>query len=207
MRCPAFFKPIIAMLKSICRLALWLAVFLILGSVTITVAGLWDDIEPSDIGVVLGSQVLVRGHPSPRLQARLDKAVELYQQGVLPRILVSGGIERNGISEAQVMANYLISQGIPREAILLDEHGNTTQATALNTAQIMRDAKLESAMIVTEYFHIPRARLAFDKAGISVIHNAHADFISWRSVFYSTPREVVAFPVYWLREFPEDRSE
>lgn len=207
MRCPALLKRIFSLLKSLCHLAFKLLALLILGSLTVTAAGLWDDIQPSDIGVVLGSQVLVRGHPSPRLQARLDKAAELYRQGMFPRVLVSGGIERNGISEAQVMANYLVSQGVPREAILLDEHGNTTQATALNTAQIMRDGKLESAMIVTEYFHIPRARLAFDKAGIPVIRNAHADYVSWRGVFYSTPRELAAIPVYWLREFPEDRAE
>lgn len=189
------------MLKRLRLLAFLLAGLALLGSLGIAVAGLYDDIQPSDLGVVLGSQVLPNGQPSPRLQARLDEAVTLYRQGACARILVSGGTGKEGYSEAQVMADYLSVQAkIPRQAILLDEHGDTTEATALNTARIMRDHKLTSALIVTQYYHVPRTRLAFRKAGIPIVHGAHARFFSLRD-FYAIPRELIALPVYALRRF------
>lgn len=194
------------MLKRVRFLVLLLAGLVVLGSLGITLAGLHDDIEPSDLGVVLGSQVLPDGQPSARLRARLDEAVVLYRQGACARILVSGGTGKEGFSEAQVMARYLATQGkIPRQAILLDEHGDTTEATALNTAQIMRDHKLQSALIVTQYYHVPRTRLAFKKAGVPFVHSAHARFFSLRD-FYAIPRELIALPVYGLRQFPKEAS-
>ncbi|MFX7825239.1 YdcF family protein, partial [Acinetobacter baumannii] len=79
------------------------------------------------------------GTPSDRLRARLDKAAELYRQGMFPCIIVSGGTGKEGFSEAQVMAAYLSEvQTVPRSAILLDEQGNTTMATAVNSAAIMQ---------------------------------------------------------------------
>ncbi|HKQ10949.1 MAG TPA: YdcF family protein [Rhizomicrobium sp.] len=194
------------MLKRACHLVLLLAGLAALGSLGIALAGLNDDIEPSDLAVVLGSQVLPDGQPSARLQARLDEAVVLYRQGVCGRILVSGGTGKEGFSEAQVMARYLVDQGkIPGQAIMLDEHGDTTEATALNTAQIMRDHKLKIALIVTQYYHVPRTRLAFKKAGIPIVHGAHARFFSLRD-FYAIPRELIALPVYGLRQFPKKAS-
>jgi vancomycin permeability regulator SanA len=149
------------MLKRLRLLAFLLVGLAVLGSLGVALAGLDDDIQPSDVGVVLGSQVLPDGRPSERLKARLDEALALYRQGICARILVSGGTGKEGFSEAQVMARYLADQGkIPREVILLDEQGNTTEATAVNTARIMRDHKLKSALIVTQYYHVPRTRLA-----------------------------------------------
>lgn len=190
------------MLKRLRLLAFLLVGLAVLGSLGVALAGLNDDIQPSDVGIVLGSQVLPDGRPSERLKARLDEAVALYRQGICARILVSGGTGKEGFSEAQVMARYLAAQGkIPREMILLDEQGNTTEATALNAAHIMRDHKLQSALIVTQYYHVPRTRLAFKKAGIPIIHSAHAHFFSLRD-FYAIPRELIALPVYGLRRFP-----
>lgn len=190
------------MLRRVRFLAVLLAGLVVLGSAGIALAGLADDIQPGDLCVVLGSQVLPDGRPSARLQARLDEAVALYRQGACPRILVSGGTGKEGFSEAQVMANDLAAKGrVPPQAILRDEHGDTTEATALNTAQIMRDHKLNSALIVTQYYHVPRTRLAFRKAGVPIIHGAHARFFSWRD-FYAIPRELIALPVYGLRQFP-----
>jgi uncharacterized SAM-binding protein YcdF (DUF218 family) len=189
------------MLKRGRLLVFLLAGLVVLGSLGVAMAGLNDDIQSSDLGVVLGSQVSPDGRPSARLQARLDEAVALYRQGVCARILVSGGTGKEGFSEAQVMARYL-AERIPPQAIMLDEHGDTTEATALNTAQIMRDHGLKSALIVTQYYHVPRTRLAFKKAGVPIVHSAHAHFFSLRD-FYAIPRELIALPVYGVRQFPQ----
>lgn len=171
---------------------------LLLACAAIVVDGLNDDIQTSDVGVVLGSKVMPDGHPSARLQARLDQAAALYRQGWFKYILVSGGTGKEGFSEAQVMADYLANQyQVPRANLILDEHGDTTEASAQNTALAMRSRGLTSALIITQYFHIPRSRYAFGRAGIATLRTAHARYFELRDL-YSTAREAIALPVYWL---------
>jgi len=179
--------------------ALVLAIALLLvGVAGIVLDGLRDDVRISDVGVVLGSKVIPDGTPSDRLRARLDRAAELYRQGMFTRIIVSGGTGVEGFSEARVMADYLAGQqAVPRVAILMDEHGDTTEATARNSAAIMKEHGFRSALVVTQYFHITRSRHALRRAGVEVIHTAHARFFEARDI-YSTARELVALPKYWL---------
>jgi vancomycin permeability regulator SanA len=160
--------------------------------------GLRDDIEVSDAGIVLGSKVMADGTPSARLRARLDRAAELYRQGMFRVIIVSGGTGREGFSEAAVMAGYLAGrQGVPRAAILLDEHGDNTAATARNSAAILQAHGLATALVVTQYFHVTRSRYALRHAGIATVHSAHARYAEPRDL-YATARELVALPSYWL---------
>ncbi|SNS88027.1 DUF218 domain-containing protein [Noviherbaspirillum humi] len=72
------------------------------------------------------------------------------------RIIVSGGTGVEGFSEAQVMADYLASQQVPRAALILDEHGDNTEATARNSAEIMKANNATTALVITQYFHITR---------------------------------------------------
>src|SRR5499427_2507304 len=106
--------------------------------IAILVDGLTDNVTESDVGIVLGSKVMPDGTPSARLRSRLDKADELFQLGMFKSVIVSGGTGKEGRSEARVMADYLAGQKkVPRDAIILDEYGNNTQATAQNSAAVM----------------------------------------------------------------------
>jgi vancomycin permeability regulator SanA len=179
-------------------LALSLLLALLGSSAGIVLDGLRDDVQVSEVGVVLGSKVMPDGRPSKRLQARLDRATELYRQGMFKQVIVSGGTGVEGFSEARVMAGYLVDQRqVPRGSIILDEHGDTTEATARNSAAIMKARGLTSALIVTQYFHVTRSRYVFHRAGIATIRTAHAHFFEARDL-YSTARELVALPTYWL---------
>lgn len=170
---------------------------MLIGAGALAVDGLRDDDQASDVAIVLGSRVMPDGTPSPRLRARLDKAADLYRQGKFGWVIVSGGTGREGYSEAKVMAAYLAARQVPRAAILLDEHGDTTEATARNGAAIMQARGFRSALVVTQFFHITRSRYALRQAGVGTIHTAHAAYFDARDV-YSTARELVALPAYWL---------
>jgi len=175
-----------------------LLTLVLLGAGGIAVDGLRDDARASDVGVVLGSKVMLDGTPSARLRARLDKAAELYRQGMFGHIIVSGGTGIEGYSEARVMAAYLAErQAIPRAAILLDEHGDTTEATARNSAALMRAHGFRSAVVVTQFFHLTRSRYALQRAGVETVYTAHADYVEARDA-YSLARELAALPVYWF---------
>jgi vancomycin permeability regulator SanA len=181
------------------RLAISLLVSVALAVVVsaLVLDGVTDDAQASDVGIVLGSKVLPDGRPSDRLRARLDKAADLYEQGLFKQVIVSGWTGEEGFSEAHVMADYLVDQRqIPRSAILIDEHGDTTRLTARNSAALMRAHGFSSAVAVTQYFHVTRSLLALRQAGEQNLTTAHASYVELRD-FYSIARETVAAPWYW----------
>lgn len=181
-------------------------IVLVVLAVALVADGLIDNVETSDVAIVLGSQVMPDGGPSPRLRARLDRAAELYQRGFVKHVIVSGGTGQEGYSEARVMADYLAMQkAVPRELIVLDETGSNTRATARNSAALMAERSMRSAVVVTQYFHITRSRWALKRAGIQVITAAHARFFEMRDI-YSIAREVFALPVYLLTSAIVDQS-
>ncbi len=174
-------------------------VALVITSLAIAVTGLDDNLHAADLAVVLGSKVNRDGLPSTGLQARLDHAIALYHRGYFKQVLVSGGHGREGFDEAVVMRQYLEAHGIPSNAILEDDDGYTTWMTARNSARIMEERHLKSVLVISEYFHMTRCKLAFEKFGISPVYTSHAPFWSVRN-FYSVPREVAGYLVYSLRK-------
>jgi vancomycin permeability regulator SanA len=169
----------------------------LLTAVAITAVGLSDRIEASDVAIVFGSKVNPDGTASPRLAARLDKAGELYRSGVIAHLIVSGGTGKEGVDEAVAMKNYLVARQVPAASILVDSHGDTTADTAKNSTELMHLHGYKSALLVSQYFHIARARLAFKQCGISRLYNAHPVFFEWRDI-YSLAREVIGFYTYAL---------
>ncbi|HEX3043184.1 MAG TPA: YdcF family protein [Bacillota bacterium] len=172
-------------------LFLWLLTHILI----ISIDGLQDDLQKSDVGVVLGNKVETNGQPSRRLQSRLDRTVELYHEGYFQRIIVSGGVGKEGFDEAKVMKGYLVKKRIPSEKVFLDHAGNNTYLTACNTQRMMKRQKLESVLIISQYYHITRTKLAFSKAGFTKIYSAHARIFELRDV-YSLLREVVGYYKY-----------
>ena len=169
--------------------------------------GLSDDARKADVIVVLGNKVERDGTPSRRLQCRLDCALRLYREELAPVIIVSGGLGKEGHPEAEVMRDALVQAGVPADAITVDNEGVDTFSTALNTKRIMRDRRLESVIIVSSFYHIPRTRMIFELAGIGNVSSAHARFAGeWRDV-YSVVREFPAFYYYWLRPVPADGKD
>ncbi|KAB0325838.1 YdcF family protein [Janthinobacterium sp. PLB04] len=170
----------------------------LLATVALVLAGLNDKLVPADVIVVPGNTIAPDGTPSPRLQARLDVALKQFQEHRAPRILVSGATGKEGFDEAASMARYLQSRGVPANAILEDNQGWTTDATARNAAALMRQHGWRTAMVATQYFHVPRFRLALERSGIAVSGNVHAPYFELRDL-YSVPRETVGYLVYYVK--------
>ncbi|NLW47384.1 MAG: YdcF family protein [Firmicutes bacterium] len=159
--------------------------------------GLNDNLNKADLGIVLGNKVDNNGQPSNRLKSRLDKAVELYHKGFFRYIIVSGGIGKEGFDEAEVMRDYLINNRIPSKVIIIDSRGKNTYLTAINSKLIMESFGFKSALIITQYYHVTRTRLAFSKVGIEKVFSAHADFFELRDI-YSLLREFFGYYKYIL---------
>jgi vancomycin permeability regulator SanA len=171
-----------------------------LGEALIVADGLRDDIHTADVAIVLGNTVESDGRPSARLQARLDKAVELYRDGLFRHVIVSGGTGVEGFNEAEVMKRYLISQGVPEGHIVADVEGLTTSLTARNAARAMKERGWQSALVISQYFHISRTRLAVESYGVRPVYSAHAEYFELRDV-YSIAREVIGYAAYLMRGY------
>ncbi len=122
--------------------------------------------EPADVIIVLGARVYTFG-PSLSLKARLDTALELYRQGLAPRLIVSGG---QGLdeptTEAFAMEQYLTAKGVEPEAIYKEEHSYSTVDNLQNSLVLMKELGLATAVIVTSDYHVLRASLIAQGVGL-----------------------------------------
>jgi vancomycin permeability regulator SanA len=161
---------------------------------TIIIAdGLRDEKVNCEFAVILGSKVNDDGTLSDRLQARLDAGLELYRSHIVQKLFVSGGIGKEGFPEGDKMAEYLIQQGVAQNDIVTDNQGTTTRKTVANFSKQFPDCN--SVIVVSQYFHISRCKLAMKQAGIENVYGVHARCCELRDVF-SLFREFFAWYVY-----------
>src|SRR6188474_1772342 len=103
-----------------------------------------DEARPADVIIVMGAAEY-RGKPSPVLKARLDHGLSLYERKMAPRILTTGGAGGDPVfTEGTVGRNYLIGRGVPSEAIILEDEGETTLHSTVAVAEIMTRMGLKS---------------------------------------------------------------
>lgn len=130
--------------------------------------GKTDYRRPADVIVVPGARVYRDGRISDALRDRMDEAVRLYDQGLAPVMIVSGGPGDGSTSEPVAMRQYAIDHGVPAGAIWIDEQGLNTAATARNTKQMMQSHGMSHALVVSHFFHLPRLKMAFGQQRVEV---------------------------------------
>lgn len=171
----------------------------------IGIDGLTDNLSNSDLAVIFGSKVEHTGEPSKRLKARLDAGIKIYQKGFCKKILVSGGIGKEKFDEALIMKEYLISKGVPSNLIIVDNNGYNTYQTALYCANISKHYNWNKVIVVTQFFHISRARLALKRFGIEEVGTVHARYFEIRDI-YSIIREIFGYVKYFFRDYTNPKS-
>jgi uncharacterized SAM-binding protein YcdF (DUF218 family) len=169
-----------------------------------------DQAQPADAIVVLGAQVLPNGQAGPDLEARTAHAVGLYQAGLAPRMICTGGVKGERASAAAVAGNLAASLGVPQEAIFLADGSWKTQEDAVQTAAVMAQHGWQTAIVVSHPLHVYRAKLFFEREGIVAYTSpttTDVDGIAqpWRT--YYTVREGagilwpylerIGFPSHW----------
>ena len=157
-----------------------------------------------DVLIVLGSPADSDGNPSPLELARVTEAVEEYERGVAPRIIVTGGAAKNRFVEAQVMARIAEAQGIPASAVLEDPHARNTIENTCNALGIMRSHGWTSAEVISSSSHLPRAGLMLNRLPLKWrVHAAPAlGPIGSASKAFGTATEILKTVYYlvWSRQ-------
>jgi uncharacterized SAM-binding protein YcdF (DUF218 family) len=123
-----------------------------------------DERRPADAIVVLGAAQF-NGTPSPVFEARLDHAIELYNEGLAPYLVVTGGkINGDVTTEAGAARRYATDRGIPDDVILDEDQGRTTEESIAGVSKLFATRDLHSAVFVSDRTHMLRVlRMAEDR--------------------------------------------
>lgn len=143
------------------------------------------------VAIVYGAQVRGSGNLSVVLRDRMDTAIELYHSGQVSKLLVSGDNRSLDYNEPDAMRNYAIAQGVPADDVQADYAGLRTYDTCYRAKHIFG---VESAVLVTQKFHLPRAIFTCRQLGVEAV-GAMADKRPYRGADWYEFRETAATAV------------
>jgi uncharacterized SAM-binding protein YcdF (DUF218 family) len=127
-----------------------------------------DQAAPADAIGVLGAAEY-DGRPSPVYRARLDHALELYHRGIAPLIITLGGAGGDQFTEGSVGEDYLISKGVPEQAIIAETESRNTEESARRIAVIARVNGLHRLVVVSDDTHMFRIHAICAAEGLDVL--------------------------------------
>lgn len=154
----------IAAIAILLLLTAWIGIM-----IAIVLAGRRDEARPAAAIVVLGAAQYV-GRPSPVLRARLDHAILLWQHGMAPQVIFTGGRgEGDTTSEAAVSRRYALRRGVPDSVIVVETIGRTTRESLHGVAELMLDRPNDEVILVSDPFHMLRLSILARRLGLRPI--------------------------------------
>jgi uncharacterized SAM-binding protein YcdF (DUF218 family) len=125
-----------------------------------------DQAGPAEAIIVLGA-AQYDGRPSPVLETRLEHALRLWQQGLAPYIVVTGGRQPGDrFTEATASADWLIDRGVPDDAILREVQGASTWESLAASARFLTERGIDDVLIVSDPYHLLRAAESAEELGL-----------------------------------------
>lgn len=146
------------------------------------------DVPAERIAIVYGAAVYGNGRLSAVVHDRMETAIALYESGQVQKLLISGDNQDPSYNEPGAMMAYAIQRGIPPEDIQPDYAGLRTYDTCYRAKHIFQ---VESAVLITQDFHLPRALFTCSALGIEVVGVA-ADRQPYRAARWFETRETAA---------------
>ena len=129
--------------------------------------GLTDYRRPADAIVVFGARAYADGTPSLALADRVRTGCELYQAGLAPVIIFSGGPGDGAVHETQAMRTLALRLGVEESAILLDPQGLNSRATIANLGDLLSSPHAR-VLAVSHFYHLPRIKLLAQQSSLRV---------------------------------------
>ena len=127
-----------------------------------------DEAQPADAIVVFGAAEYA-GRPSPVYRARLDHAYDLYQRGLAPLIITTGGHgEDPHFSEGGVGRDYLAGSGVPEKNLIAETQSDNTEESAVRVAVILKVNGKRTCLAVSDDYHIFRIQQMLEAQGLVV---------------------------------------
>jgi len=180
-------------------------VFSLCSFVLFVVLSIWfyaevDETQRADAAIVLGAAVY-GSEPSPVYRERINHAVLLYKDGVVDKIILTGGVpDGNAKSDAAVAMLYAVHAGVPAADIFLEEQSSITQENLLYAKEVMCEHGMVTALIVSDPLHMKRAMLLARDAGIKGFSSPTKTsvYVSFQTRFPFLMREVFFYNGYLI---------
>ncbi len=167
--------------------------------------GMTDYRRNADAIVVFGALAYADGTPSQALADRVNTAIDLYQDGMAPVLIFSGGRGLGSVTEPEAMKRVALARGVREQNIVLDNAGLNSAATVKNSCWIFRERGFKTVIAVSHFYHLPRVKMAYQRELHSVGGGCELVTVPARETrpLVAMPRfmarEVVALWAYYLR--------
>jgi uncharacterized SAM-binding protein YcdF (DUF218 family) len=142
-----------------------------------------DGAQRSDVIIVLGAAVR-RGEPSPAFAARIRHGIELWQRGLAPKLLFTGGLGHgDALCESEVARREALKAGVPADAILIEKESHITWENLIEAQRVMKARGQRSAILVSDPDHLLRASIMADDLGLAhcTSPTPYTVFVSWKT--------------------------
>lgn len=140
-------------------LLLLLIIYIAGNAASICIYSTKDETRNADTAIILGAAATDEG-VSPVFRERINHGIWLYQNGYVKKLIITGGYgEGNLYSDSYIGKQYAIGQGIPEDAILIEETSTVTEENLENAMEVMKNNKCYTALIVSDPLHMKRAML------------------------------------------------
>ena len=163
-----------------------------------------QEVHRADAIVVFGAAEY-SGKPSPVYRARLDHAFEIFQRGIAPVVITTGGAAADPrYSEGGVGHEYLRHRGIPDASLIAETQGSDTAQSAQRVAVIMRTNHMHSCVAVSDEYHVFRIRKLLEHEGVQVFVAPRPDSrprAGWQRA-WAVMREAISY-LAWRLHLPE----
>jgi len=180
--------PVKIVVRSVTRIASALAVSLFLYFVVVAVSyrASWshDSNSSADVIVVMGA-AQYDGVPSNLLEMRLQQGLVLWKEGRAPLIALTGGKQSGDrFTEAAAGRRWLVDRGVPAKAIVSEDVGQSTWQSLSQLAPVLREKNVETAIVVSSYWHVQRAELILrqlDFAAVASPVSGDSESLTWNT--------------------------
>ena len=155
--------------------------------------------EDYDAIVVLGAQVKPDGTPSVQLQWRLDAAYGAWQERQCLIVTCGAQGSNEPDAEGRVMKAYLTGLGVPENQVLVDDTSFNTRQNLENAAALLQNSGVETVLIVTSDYHLPRAMALAEDQGLTATGLGSPTKPEYW--IKNNAREAIAWLKYWAEKY------
>ena len=154
-----------------------------------------------DAIIVLGAQVKPSGEPSLQLQWRIDAAAKAWKERESLIVVCGARGANEPATEASVMRDELIKQGVREDMILMDEESFNTRQNIANAAKLLEGREANHVLVVTSDYHLARAMAIAEDAGLSASGVGAPTLQGLRPWVKNQGREGLAWIKYWMQKY------
>ena len=155
--------------------------------------------ESYDAIVVLGAQVKPDGTPSVQLQWRLDAAYGAWQERQCLIVTCGAQGSNEPDAEGRVMKAYLTGLGVPENQVMVDDTSFNTRQNLENAAALLQNSGVETVLIVTSDYHLPRAMALAEDQGLTATGLGSPTKPEYW--IKNNAREAIAWLKYWAEKY------